>query len=131
MRGLSRLAYLFFVITAVSLVAIGRARGRSAPPPLIASDGKTPMMSLMDAAKAAYEIARREEMVIVTVAERAPDDGAIGWFARSIAGVIPIYRGSNAGFEKLADASAAAELQSLYIRKQDYQTYVRWARTMQ
>jgi hypothetical protein len=131
MRGLSRLAYLFFVIAAVSLVAIGRARGRSAPPPLIASEGKTPMMSLMDAAKAAYEIARREEMVIVTVAERAPDDGAIGWFARSIAGVIPIYRGSNAGFEKLADASAAAELQSLYIRKQDYQTYVRWARTMQ
>jgi hypothetical protein len=131
MRGLSRLAYLFFVIAAVSLVAIGRARGRSAPPPLIASDGKTPMMSLMDAAKAAYEIARREEMVIITVAERAPEDGAIGWFARSIAGVIPIYRGSNAGFEKLAGASVDAELQSLYIRKQDYQTYVRWARSMQ
>ena len=89
------------------------------------------MMSLMDAAKAAYEIARREEMVIVTVAERAPDDGAIGWFARSIAGVIPIYRGSNAGFEKFAGASVGSELQSLYIRKQDYQTYVRWARTMQ
>jgi len=123
--------YLLFVIAAVSLVAIGRARGRTAPPRLIASDGKTAMMSLMDAAKAAYEIARREEMVIVTVAERGPDDGAIGWFARSIAGVIPIYRGSNAGFEKLTVASVDAELQSLYIRKQDYQTYVRWARTMQ
>ena len=123
--------YLLFVIVAVSLAAIGRSRGRAAPPLLIASDGKTPMMSLMDAAKAAYEIAQREEMVIVTVAERAPENGAIAWFARSIAGVLPIYRGSNAGFEKLADASAAAELQSLYIRKQDYQTYVRWARSMQ
>ncbi len=70
------------------------------------------MMSLMDAAKAAYEIARREEMVIVTVAERAPEDGAVAWFAQSIAGVIPIYRGSNAGFEKLAGASVGAELRN-------------------
>lgn len=123
--------YLLFVVAAVSLAAVGWARGRTAPPLLIAGNGKTPMMSLMDAAKAAYEIARRERMVIVTVAERASEDGAIGWFARSIAGVIPIYRGGNAGFEKLADASATAELQSLYIRKQDYQTYVRWARSMQ
>ena len=90
------------------------------------------MMSLVDAAKAAYEIARREQMVIVTVAERAPEDGAVGWFARSIAGVIPIYRSGKAGnFEKLDGGSIGAELQSLYIRKQDYQTYVRWARTMQ
>jgi hypothetical protein len=132
MRSLFRLPYLLFVIAAVLLVAVGRSRGRTAPPPpLIAGNGKTPMMSLMEAAKAAYEIARRERMVIVTVAERASKDGAIGWFARSIAGVLPIYRGSHAGFEKLADASAAPELQSLYIRKQDYQTYVRWARSMQ
>lgn len=131
MSGPSWLPYLLFVIAAVSLFAIGRARGRAAPPLLIAGSGKTPMMSLMDAAKAVYEIARREEMVIVTVAERVPEDGAIGWFARSIAGVIPIYRGSNAGFEKFAGASVGGELQSLYIRKQDYQTYVRWARSMQ
>ena len=90
------------------------------------------MMPLMDAAKAAYEIARRERMVISTVAERAPADGVIDWFARSIAGVIPIYCSGNAGgFEKLAGTGAGAELQSLYIRKQDYQTYVRWARSMQ
>ena len=90
------------------------------------------MMSLMDAAKAAYEIAQRERMVIVFVAERAREEGAIGWFARSIAGVIPIYRSGHAGsFEKLAGASEGHELQSLYIRKQDYQTYVRWARSMQ
>lgn len=132
MSAPSWLPYLLFVIAAVSLFAIGRARGRAAPPLLIAGNGKTPMMSLMDAAKAAYEIARREQMVIVTVAERAPEDGAIGWFARSIAGVIPIYRSGNAGnFEKLASAGVGGELRSLYIRKQDYQTYVRWARSMQ
>ena len=132
MSGRPWLPYLLFAFAAVSLFAIGRARGRTAPPLQIASDGKTPMMSLMDAAKAAYEIARREQMVIVTVAERAPEDGAIGWFARSIAGVLPIYRSGHAGnFEKLAEAGAGAELRSLYIRKQDYQTYVRWARTMQ
>jgi hypothetical protein len=132
MNGLPWLPYLLFVIAAVSLVAIGRARRRTAPPLLIASDGKTSMMSLMEAAEAAYEIARRERMVIVTVAERAPEDGAIGWFARSIAGVIPIYHSGNAGnFEKLAGTNIGGELQSLYIRKQDYQTYVRWARSMQ
>src|SRR5271154_4487544 len=115
MRGLPRLAYLLFAIAAVSLVAIGRTRGRTAPPLLIVSDGKTPMMSLMDAAKAAYEIARREQMVIVTVAERAPEDGPIGWFARSIAGVTPIYRSGHTGdFEKLAEAGVGGELRSLY-----------------
>jgi ferredoxin-NADP reductase len=121
-----------FVVAAVSLFAVVWPRRRTAPPLLIAGNGKTPMMSLMDAAKSAYEIARRERMVIVTVAERAPEDGAIGWFARSIAGVLPIYRSGHAGnFEKLAKASVTAELQSLYIRKRDYQTYVRWARSMQ
>jgi hypothetical protein len=130
MNSPSWLPYLLFVIAAVSLFAIGRARGRAAPPLLIAGGEKTAMMSLMDAAQAAYEIARRERLVIAIVAERAPENGAIAWFARSIAGVIPIYRNGNAGnFEKIADAGA--ELQSLYIRKQDYQTYVRWARTMQ
>ena len=123
--------YLLFAVAAVSLFAIGWAKGRRAPPLLIADDGKTPMMSLKDAAEAVYEIARRERMVIVTVAERAKDDGVVGWFAKSIAGVLPIYRSSGAGFEKLADTSIGSELQSLYIRKQDYQTYVRWARSMQ
>ena len=128
----SWLPYLMFVVAAASLFAIGRARGRGAPPLLIAGDGKTPMMSLMEAAKAAYETARRERMVIATVAERAADEGAVSWFARSIAGVIPIYRGGKAGnFEKLAGTSVGSEMQSLYIRKQDYQTYVRWARSMQ
>lgn len=91
------------------------------------------MMTLMEAATAAYEAARREGMVILTVAERAPgNNGAVAWLAESIAGVIPVYRMSAANaFEKLGRPGAAQELQSLYIRKQDLQTYVRWARSMQ
>jgi len=45
--------------------------------------------------------------------------------------VIPIYRGGKAGnFEKPTGMRVGSEMQSLYIRKQDYQTYVRWARSM-
>jgi hypothetical protein len=129
---LDRAPYLLFAITAVSLFAIGQARRHRVPPLRIAGNGKTPMMSLIEAAEAAYEVARRERMVIVTVAERAPDGSAVAWFAKSIAGVLPIYRSARAGnFEKLADTNIGSELQSLYIRKQDYQTYVRWARSMQ
>jgi hypothetical protein len=131
MSGPSLLPYLLFVFAAVSLFAMGWARTRRAPPLRIAGNGRTPMMSLLEAAEAAYAIARRERMVIVTVAERAKDDGAVAWFAKSIAGVIPIYTSSAGGFEKLATASVGSELQSLYIRRQDYQTYVRWARSMQ
>jgi hypothetical protein len=125
--------YLLFAIAALSLSAIGIVRRRRGAPLSIPSDGKTKMMTLMEAAAAAYEAARREGMVIVTVAERAPGrDGAVTWLAQSIAGVIPVYRMSAANaFEKLARPGGASELQSLYIRKQDLQTYVRWARSMQ
>jgi len=132
MSGQAWLPYLLFGIAAVSLFAIGRMKARRTAPQRIADNGKTPMMSLLEAAQAAYETARRERMVIVTVAERATADGAVGWFAKSIAGVIPIYRNGSAGsFEKLESSGVGTELQSLYIRKQDYQTYVRWARSMQ
>jgi hypothetical protein len=132
MSGQAWLPYLLFGIAAVSLFAIGRAKARRAPPQLIADDGKTPMMSLLEAAEAAYEIARRERMVIVTVAERATEEGAVAWFAKSIAGVIPVYASRDAkAYEMLCHVSVGTELQSLYIRKQDYQTYVRWARSMQ
>jgi len=125
--------YLLFAIAALSLSAIGIVRSRRGAPQSIPSDGKTKMMTLMEAAAEAYEAARRERMVIVTVAERTPGrDGAVTWLAQSIAGVIPVYRMSAANaFEKLARPGGASELQSLYIRKQDLQTYVRWARSMQ
>jgi len=124
--------YLLFGVAALSLFAIGSLRARRPAPARIAHDGKTPMMTLMDAAEAVYETARRERMVIVTVAERARGQTALEWFAQSIAGVVPVYRLSNPDtFEKLDGPSVGAELQSLYIRKSDYQTYIRWARPMQ
>ena len=132
MSGQASLPYLLFAVAAVSLFAIGKARARRAPPLRIADNGKTPMMSLLEAAEAAYETARRERMVIVTVAQRAAGESAVEWFAKSIAGVLPIYRNGGTGnFEKLTDTGIGSELRSLYIRKQDYQTYVRWARSMQ
>src|SRR5271155_632273 len=96
--------YLLFAIAALSLSAVGIVRRQRAAPASIPGEGKTKMMTLMEAAAAAYETARREGMVIVTVAERAPGrDGAITWLATSIAGVIPVYRMSAANaFEKLA-----------------------------
>jgi hypothetical protein len=135
-QSLARSApYLLFAVAALSLFAIGEAlaRRRRPAPELIAADGKTKMMSLLEAAEAIYETARRERMVIATVAERAGGEaGALAWFAQSIAGVIPIYRARDAqAFEKLPGQNVGTELQSLYIQKRDYQTYVRWARSMQ
>lgn len=90
------------------------------------------MMSVMEAAAAAYEAAKRERMVITTVAEGAGTD-PVAWFARSIARVVPVYRKLETGaFEKVDDvASVGMEPQSLYIRKHNYQTYIGWARSMQ
>lgn len=127
--------YLLFAVAALALFAVGDvlARRRRLAPGRIVDDGKTKMMSLMDAARSIYEAARRERMVIVTVAERmdgAP--GATAWFAQSIASVIPVYRARDAQeFEKLSGQSVGTDWHSLYIRKQDYQTYIRWARSMQ
>jgi hypothetical protein len=124
--------YALFVVAAVALFAIGsaRARKRSAAPSSIASDGRTAMMSLREAANEISETARRERMVIVTVAE-APNRNAIDWYARSIASVVPVYRLGNANeYEKLA-GSPGEDLDSLYIRKRDFPAYVRWARSMQ
>ena len=92
------------------------------------------MLQVSEAAAAAYEAAKRERMVIVTVAEGARSGGnPIEWFVKSIASVVPIYRKSeNGAFEKIDDAkSVGTLLQSLYIRKRNYQTYLGWARSMQ
>ncbi len=88
------------------------------------------MLSVMEAATRAYEAAKREGMVIAWVAENARDpEGPTGWFARNIVGVVAAYRKSDGGFEKTQ--GVGTEPQSLYIRKQDYRTYIDWARGMQ
>ncbi len=71
-------------------------------------------------------------MTIADVAERG-EGGSLAWFARSIAGVVPVYRvNAQNAFEKIVDsAEIVSNPQALYIQKRDYQTYVRWARSMQ
>gem|GEM_PF-2636407 len=99
------------------------------------------MLPLNDAASAAYDAARREGMVIAGVAEDAGGaPGALAWFVRSIAGVVPVYesRSGNGPFLRLdrtrttrADADVGTGEQSLYIQKRDLKSYIRWARSMQ
>jgi hypothetical protein len=123
-----------FTVVAVSLLLAGyrRVRARRVAPARIAGKEAKKMLSLRDAAAAAYQAAKKEGMIIGRVAERADGDAA-WWFALSIAGVVPVYQKSAADdFEKLAPGtSVGLQAQSLYIRKQDYQTYLRWARSMQ
>ena len=123
---------ILFAVVAVFLFALGHllSRTRRAAPALIARSGSKRMLPLTQAATSVYDTAKRERMVVVTVAEKA-GEGPVSWFAKSIASVIPVYRiGISNAFEKLQGA-AGAELQSLYIQKRDYKTYVRWARSMQ
>lgn len=123
------LPLVLFVAFAALLFAAGHLlarRRRMAPARIPARRHKT-MMTLKDAAKAAYEAARRERMVIVTVAERMDSDPAT-WFASSIAGVVAVYRRGD-DFERVTEIGTAPE--ALYIRREDFDTYVRWARSMQ
>ena len=125
---------VLIVVIAVSLFALGHllARGRRAAPAFIETKWIGKMLPLMDASASVYAAAKRERMVITTVAEKS-GRGPVAWFAQSIASVIPVYRMSNANaFEKLpGGASVDTESRSLYIQKRDYRTYASWARAMQ
>lgn len=118
---------------AVLLIALGYifARRRRPAPARIERKRSGTMLPLMTAAASVCAAAKREHMVIMTVAEKAADP--LAWFAQSMAGVIPVYRMGNAnGFEKLQRAtSVGTDSQSLYIQKRDYKTYASWARSMQ
>ncbi len=125
---------ILIVIIAVSLFALGHilARGRRAAPAFIERKWIRKMLPLMEAAASVCAAAKRERMVIMTVAEKA-DGGPVAWFAQSIASVIPVYRmGKANAFQKLqGGTSVGAESRSLYIQKRDYRTYASWARAMQ
>ena len=125
---------LLFAAAVALLFALGHflARKRRAAPALIARDAAQKMLALTEAAMSVYDAVKRERMVIATVAEKA-DAGPLSWFALSIASVVPVYRiGVSDVFEKFqGGAGIGTELQSLYIQKRDYRTYVRWARSMQ
>jgi hypothetical protein len=128
-------AIALFAVALIGLFAWGwRARGRRAAPQRVAGKDAATMLSIQDAADAAYETAKKERMAIVWAAENAKDhESPIAWFAQSIASVVPVYcKSERDGFEKVgAVANVVAEMQSLYIRKQSYRTYLDWARSLQ
>jgi hypothetical protein len=117
---------LFLGVSFVALLATARQLVRS----FRSSAKESEMVSLGDAAAAAYESAQQKRMVIASVADRAGAiKDAIAWFARSIAGVVPVYRRSGNGrFEK---AGGSSEPTALHIRKRDLKAYLRWARSVQ
>jgi len=84
------------------------------------------METLVDAAKSVLETARKERMALAVVAERSGD--ALAFFARSIANVVGAWRKNDAGgFDAAKDDG---DVQSLYIRRGDIESYLRWARTV-
>ena len=120
--------YVLFAAVAASLFWVGPLLAGRRRARVFVSDS----MSLMAAAQEVYEAAKRENMVVVSIAERS-SAGALDWFARSIASVVPVYRaGGVRAQERYAGAGGiGADLQSLYIERRDIRTYLRWARTVQ
>lgn len=84
------------------------------------------MIPLIEAAAEICETARREKLALAVAAERSGD--AIAWFARNIPSIVGTWRKNDAGdFEA---AQGDGNEQSLYIRRADIDTYLRWARTV-
>jgi hypothetical protein len=121
-------ALIWFGVLAVLLFATGHllARKRRAVPASIAGGRPDSMQPLIEAAQAANKIARDERMALAVVAERSGD--AVAFFARSIASVVGAWRKNEAGgFDA---ATGDEDVQSLYIRRGDIDSYLRWARTV-
>ena len=119
---------ILFGVIAVLLFAAGHllARKRRAASASIAGGRPDSMQPLIEAAETASKIARDERMALAVVAERSGN--AIVWFAKSIASVVGAWRkNGSGGFES---AKGDADAQSLYIRRGDIDSYLRWARTV-
>ena len=122
---------VLFAVAALALLGLGKFFARRTRPAPARISGSGKMMPLMKAAVSANQAARRSRLVIATVAERTGDPAA--WFARSIVSIVPAYRKQGLGvFEKIEDGTQFGTApEALYIQKRDYQTYLRWARSMQ
>ncbi|HEY8950383.1 MAG TPA: hypothetical protein VIM56_15970 [Rhizomicrobium sp.] len=121
-------ALIWFGVIAVLLFATGHllARKRRAVPASIAGGRPDSMQPLIEAAEAAHKIARDERMALAVVAERSGDP--VAFFMRSIASVVGAWRKNDSGgFEA---AKGDEDAQSLYIRRGDIDSYLRWARTV-
>ncbi len=121
-------ALIWFGVLAVLLFATGHllARKRRAVPASIAGGTPDSMQPLIEAAQAVNKIARDERMALAVMAERSGDP--VAFFARSIASVVGAWRKNEAGgFDA---ATGDEDVQSLYIRRGDIDSYLRWARTV-
>jgi hypothetical protein len=94
----------------------------------VAGDIRGPKISLLKAAGEVLKMAQRERMPLLKGLEHAGENPA-EWFARSIAGVVPVCRRNAEGFEVCCWGDC--DPQSLYIRQRDVRTYLRWARSVQ
>jgi hypothetical protein len=122
-------ALIWFGVIAVLLFATGHmlARRRRAARALIAEGRPENMQPLIQAAEAVNKIARDERMALAVVAERGGD--AIDWFAHNMVSIVGAWRKNDTGgFEA---ATSDADVQSLYIRSRDVDSYLRWARAVQ
>ncbi len=140
----AQLALPLFIIAAIVLFALGYtlSRRKRAAPSLVTAGQSALMTTLAEAAAEASAVAKRKRMVIARIAQ-AHDQ--VSWFAQSIASVIPVYhkREEDGAFEKLPGplpragddpesvSRVGTRARSLYIRKQDFKSYVHWARSVQ
>jgi hypothetical protein len=110
------------ILAAVALLlAFGYWRSR-------AGGVRGPKVPLLQAAAEICKTARREKLALIKGLENSGEDPA-EWFVSSIADVVPVCRRNAAGFE--ACCWGDCDAQSLYIRKRDINTYLRWARSVQ
>lgn len=126
--------WVLFGVAALTLFAVGEVLGRQRRRAPARIGSRNQMMALLDAASAVCEMASGERLPIVVAARRADEKlSAHDWFARSLATVVPLYRMVDGNvFEKLdGPVDIGTEFRSLYIRKQDIRSYMRWARTLQ
>ncbi len=122
--------YLLFAAVAATLFWLGHVLAQRRAANFLSSG--TRAVSLTEAAQTVYDAAKRERLVIVSVAEKSAN-GPVDWFARSIASVVPVYRaGGVRAQERFAAADGArADITALHIDRKDIRTYLRWARTVQ
>jgi hypothetical protein len=115
-----------FAALGVVLLAAGRVLTRKGRATWFAGGRPRDMQSLNEAAEASYKAARDESMALATVAVR--EGNPLGFFARSIVSVVGAWRkNGTGGFEA---AKGDGDAQSLYIRRRDIKSYLRWARTV-
>ncbi|HEY2033900.1 MAG TPA: hypothetical protein VGH02_09470 [Rhizomicrobium sp.] len=117
---------ILFGVIAVALFAAGHLLARKRRAAHFAGGRPDDMLSLNEAAEAVCKAARDERMPLAVVAER--NGNPLMFFARSIASVISTWKQNGAG--GFNDAKGDGDTQSLYIRRRDIGSYLRWARTV-